>query len=330
METVRQQPIAILGAGSWGTALALYLARLGQEVRLWTCETDHAEIMLAEKMNNRYLPGIPFPPSLVPTLSIKEAVKGVKDILLVVPSEGFRDTINFLKPVLQPTMRLICAAKGLDPLTGQLLHEVKEEMLGTSHPYAILSGPSFAREVAMGLPTAVVIASPNEPFSQELWQRFNSPLFRIHLSTDLVGVEIGGSVKNVIAIATGLSDGLENGANARSVLMTRALEEMMRLGLALGAQSSTFMGLAGIGDLILTCTDNQSRNRRFGLALAKGKNAADAAREISQVVEGKRNAELIAQLAKKTQVTMPIVEMVWNIVQEKMNPTEAMQQLFAH
>jgi glycerol-3-phosphate dehydrogenase (NAD(P)+) len=320
---------AVLGAGSWGTALALHLSRLGQTVHLWTMDAEHAATMQAQRENKRYLPNLTFPPTLHPTHHLIDAVQNVTDILIAVPSAGFRKVLTQLKPLLQPDARIYSATKGLDDKTGQLLHDVVEEIVDKKYPYAVLSGPSFAREVAIGLPTAVVIASHDAAFAQDLSDRFNSPTFRVYISSDVIGVEIGGSVKNVLAIATGISDGMGFGANARSALITRGLAEVVRLGLALGGKLETFMGLAGMGDIILTCTDNQSRNRRFGLALSKGLNASDAAREIGQVVEGQRNAELVMQLALKHHVEMPITAGVCGVLQGKLSPEQAMQELLS-
>lgn len=324
-----QQPIAVLGSGSWGTALALYLSRSGQEVRMWTFESDHVQEMLAEHVNKRYMPGFPFPNTLRPTDSLADAVANVKDILVAVPSVGFRNTYTQLKPLLHADSRIVSATKGLDLETGKLLHEVAFEILQHTVPYAVLSGPSFAREVAEGLPTAVVIASKTPAFAHDLFLRFNSPIFRIHLSTDCEGVEIGGVVKNVQAIACGISDGMGYGVNTRSALITHGLAEMTRLGLAAGGKPETFTGLAGLGDLILTCSDNLSRNRRFGLALGKNIPPAEAEREIGQVVEGKRNVELVVQLARQYKIDMPISEMVWSVLQGKISAKEGMQHLLS-
>lgn len=322
-------PTAILGAGSWGTALALHLSRLGQEVRLWTIDAEHAAVMRREKENKRYLPTLPFPSTLSPTSDLAEALHEVKDVLIAVPSAGFRSTLLLLKPFLSTHSRIYSATKGLDEKTGQLLHEVIEDIFDKKYPYAVLSGPSFAREVAMDLPTAVVIASQSSSFVNDLSNRFNSNTFRVYSSNDVIGVEIGGSVKNVLAIATGLSDGMGFGANARSALITRGLAEIVRLGLALGGKLETFMGLAGIGDILLTCTDNQSRNRRFGLALSKGLSAADAMQEIGQVVEGQRNADLVMQLANKHHIEMPITAAVCHILHGTLTPKEAMHDLLS-
>jgi glycerol-3-phosphate dehydrogenase (NAD(P)+) len=320
---------AVLGAGSWGTALALHLSRLGQSVRLWTMDAEHAAAMQADNENKRYLPTLTFPSHLHATSDLAAAVQDVRDILIAVPSAGFRSTLLQLKPFVKTNTRIYSATKGLDEKTGQLLHQIAEEILGKQCSYAVLSGPSFAREVAIGLPTAVVIASKDATFAQDLSNRFNSATFRVYISTDVPGVEICGSIKNVLAIATGISDGMGFGANARSALITRGLAEVVRLGLALGGQLETFMGLAGMGDIILTCTDNQSRNRRFGLALAQGLSTADAAKEIGQVVEGQRNAELVMQLAQLHQIDMPIISAVYGVLQGQLTPQEAMRHLLA-
>lgn len=329
MTNHHSRPVAVLGAGSFGTALALHLARKGQAVRLWAHEEDSILAMQKERVNTRYMPGFPFPESLQPEVSLEEAVSGVQDILVVVPSIAFRAVLTRLKPYLATEARVVWATKGLDAETGQLLHDVAIEVLGKQHAYAVISGPSFAREVAAELPTAVVAASYDPTFARDLVTCFNSPLFRVYSSSDVTGVEVGGVVKNVLAIAIGISDGMQFGANARSALITRGLAEMLRLGVALGGQAETFMGLAGIGDLVLTCTDNQSRNRRFGLALGLGQTVSNAWQEIGQVVEGKRNAPLIRELAKKHQVDMPIAEAVCDILNGALTPVEAMYQLLS-
>ena len=329
MEGQQQKPITILGAGSWGTALALYLARRGQTVRLWSVEIPEVAAMLAERTNSRYLPGFNFPDQIQPTANLADAVKDIDDVIVAVPSIGYRETLIMLKPLIDDHIRITSATKGLDTDTGQLLNEVAEEIFGKERKFAVLSGPSFAKEVAAGLPSAVVIASRHKTFVIELMQRFNSSIFRIYPSDDVIGVEIGGVVKNVIAIATGISDGMELGANARSALITRGLAEMIRLGVALGGKSETFIGLSGVGDLILTSTDNQSRNRRLGLAIGKGHDIHEAEREIGQVVEGKRNAELVAALAERHNVNMPICETIWEILQGKLKAKEAVEQMLS-
>lgn len=328
--TKKENPIAILGAGSWGTALALYLGRRKQAIRIWSIETAEIKSMQEDKTNNRYMPGFPLPDCILPMIDLAETVNAVDDILIVVPSVGFRQTLISIKPLIKPTARIICASKGLDTQTGQLLGEVAEEILGNKHPFAVLSGPSFAREVAAGLPTAVTVASRHPSLLTDLSQRFNSAIFRVYPSDDVIGVELGSVIKNVIAIATGISDGMGLGTNARSALITHGLNEIIRLGKALGGKPETFVGLSGLGDLILTTTDDQSRNRRLGLAIGKGRNIQEAEREIGQVVEGKRNAELVSMLAERHHIEMPICETVWQILQGKLRAQDVIEDLIFH
>lgn len=313
------KPIALLGAGSWGTALALNLARRGQLVKMWSFDPTEISALIADKMNKRFLPGFEFPSLIEPTADIKTALQDVEDVLVVVPSVGFRNTLKLLQPLIKPTTRVISASKGIDAESGHLLNDLVEEILGKEQPFAVLSGPTFAREVAQGLPAAVMIASQQQPVVTKLIERFDSPLLRAYPSTDIIGVEVGGVVKNVIAIATGISDGMALGANMRSALITLGLAEIARLGMSLGAKLETIMGLAGMGDLILTCSDDQSRNRRFGLAIGRGNNLEQAEREIGQAIEGKRNAELVTNLAQKMNVDMPICATVWQILQGKLD-----------
>lgn len=317
------KPIAILGAGSWGTALALYLGRRGQDVRIWSVDASEITAMQKDKANNRYLPGHALPDNVLPMIDLAETVKEVDDVLMVVPSIGFRETLTKLKSVVTHPIRVVCATKGLDTQTGRLLSDVADELLTQEDKFAMLSGPSFAKEVAAGVPSAVVIACKDKAFQDDLVKRFDSPIFRIDRSDDIIGVEVGGVVKNVIAIATGVADGLEMGTNTRSAIITRGLNEIIRFGIALGGQLNTFIGLSGLGDLILTCSDNQSRNHRLGLAIGKGLSVEQAEKEIGQVVEGKRNAELVLALAKKHQINMPICEIVWQIMQGKVKAKEA-------
>lgn len=329
METTTQKPITILGAGSWGTALALSLSRRGQVVRLWSYEITEIAALLAERTNNQFLPNFAFPDEIQPTANLADALKGIDDVIVAIPSVGFRDVVTMMKPLIEPHTRVICATKGMDTETGQLLNEVVEEILGQDRKYGVISGPSFAREVAASLPTAVVLASKDKGLLQEVADRFNSPIFRVYPSEDVIGVELGGVVKNVIAIATGISDGMGLGTNTRSALITRGLAEIIRLGVAMGGKPETFIGLSGMGDLILTCSDDQSRNRRLGLAIGQGKPVDAAEKEIGQVVEGKRNAELVVAMANKQGVEMPISSAVWEILQGKAKPKEAMQQLLS-
>lgn len=329
MDNQTFKPVTILGAGSWGTAIALYLARRGQTVRLWSFEINEIAALLAERTNTQFLPGYPFPDTIEPTANLVEALKNIDDVIIAVPSVGFRNTLAIMKELIEPNTRVTSATKGLDGETGQLLHEVAAEVLGSNRPYAVLSGPSFAREVAAGLPAAVCIASKNTALRNDLVKRFNSPIFRVYPNDDVIGTEIGGVAKNVIAIATGISDGMELGANARSAIITRGLSEIIALGTAVGGKMETFIGLSGLGDLILTCGDNQSRNRRLGLAIGKGKNMEAAEKEIGQVVEGKNSADLVEKLAAKHHVKMPVCTTVCQILTGKVDAKKTFMSLIA-
>ena len=322
------RPVALYGAGSWGTALAFQLVRQQVPVHLWTNEASHAAQMAKEHCNNLFLPGYPFPDLIQTTADLKAPLHNARYLLLAVPSHGFRSMLEKLSSRLPPDLGVLWATKGLDT-NGEMLHEVAVSLLGNKRPLAVLSGPSFAREVAMGLPTAVVLATTQAEFGQQLAEDFNNHSFRTYPSTDLPGVGTGGVVKNVLAIATGISDGMNLGANARCALITRGLAEMTRLGLALGACAETFTGLACLGDLVLTATDDQSRNRRLGLAIGKGASPDKAEKEIGQVVEGKHNARQLSALAKQHQIEMPITEMVWDVLQNKITPKEALQALLS-
>jgi glycerol-3-phosphate dehydrogenase (NAD(P)+) len=325
----RQQPILVLGAGSWGTALAMVLARNGNTVWLWSREAAHVEEMIHARQNAYFLPDIDFPETLQPITHLEESIAQVNDIIVVVPSHGFRETLNLCAPHLTPTTRVCWATKGLENETGLLLHEVAEEMVGSQRPLAVLSGPSFAKEVASGLPTAVTIASQSHEYAQDLVTLFHNSDFRPYTSTDLIGVQLGGAIKNIMAIAAGIVDGLGFGANTRAALITRGLTEMVRFGTKLGGMSETFMGLAGLGDLVLTCTDDQSRNRRFGYAVGQGYPIKQAESEIGQVVEGVRATHEVNRLAKQKGIDMPIVEQVEHVLQEVCTPLEAVQALLS-
>lgn len=279
-------------------------------------------------MNQHYLPGIALPDLVRVFGDMEQAVAGAQDILLVVPSFAFAQTLLSLKPLINFGTRVAWATKGIDHDSNHLLHELVVEHLG-ERSIAVLSGPSFAKEVAQGLPTAIVVASNNKTFMQNLVARFNQRAFRVYMSEDIIGVQLGGSIKNVIAIAVGASDGLHYGANARSALITRGLAEIMRLGVAMGAQSQTFMGLSGMGDLVLTCTDDQSRNRRLGLTIAQGKSVEAAMEEIGQVVEGVNTVEQVLHLADKYQVEMPICQQVYRVLHGKIQLKDAVVELLS-
>jgi glycerol-3-phosphate dehydrogenase (NAD(P)+) len=277
--------------------------------------------------NQRYLPGISLPEALVVTDNLEQAAQFSDLILLAIPSHAFKKTLLALQPALTNNTKIAWATKGLDPESGSFLHQVILNILGQQTPIALLSGPTFAKEVATGLPTAITIASPQPDFAKQLAKLFHNRYFRAYTNTDIIGTQIGGATKNVLAIAAGIADGLGFGANTRSALITRGLVEMMRLGDALGGRQETFMGLAGLGDLILTCTDNQSRNRRFGLGLGKGQNRDDLIREIDQEIEGISAAQEIFHLAQKYGIDMPITEQTYAVLYQGLSPLSAVKNL---
>lgn len=308
----------------------MQLARSGSRVRLGgVVELDLLEAMVSERENVRYLPGIAFPENLVACPDLGECLAEVRDILIVVPSHGLRDTLTTVLPHLRDDSRICWATKGFELHTGKLPHQVAIEVLGDERPVAVLSGPTFAKEVAEGLPTAMTIASNNEAFGRSLAATISGDNFRAYTSDDFVGVEVGGAIKNVLAIGAGMCDGLGFGANARVALITRGLVELMRLGVALGAEEDTMMGLAGMGDLVLTCTDNLSRNRRMGLALASGKTVDEAQEEIQQVVEGVLAAKAVKEVADQLGIEMPICHQVYRILYEGASPHDAVAALMA-
>jgi glycerol-3-phosphate dehydrogenase (NAD(P)+) len=322
-------PIAVLGAGSWGTALAIQFARAGKPTRLWGRDAAQLSAMRTARCNQRYLPDAAFPEPLQIATTLDSALTGVSDVLVAVPSSGFRQLLVGLAAQLTPEVRIAWATKGFERNTGMLPHQVAHEVLGSSYTMAVLSGPTFAKEVGAGLPTAMVVASADADFAMRIAEDLASPGFRTYVSTDIMGVEIGGAVKNVIALGAGLSDGLGFGANMRVALITRGLAEMTRLGVALGARERTFMGLAGLGDLVLTCTDDQSRNRRCGLALARGLSVDQAMQEIGQVVEGYHAARVLREVARRLKLDLPVCEGICRILFDGATAGEVMRELMA-
>ncbi|HHH43163.1 MAG TPA: NAD(P)-dependent glycerol-3-phosphate dehydrogenase [Gammaproteobacteria bacterium] len=321
--------IAVLGAGSWGTALAMLLRRNGNQVRLWDRDEDHVQRLAADRCNQHYLPGLEFPPGLTPVAELLSALEDADFVLVAVPSAGFRSVLQRVRKAIGPAFNLVWASKGLEPGSARFLHQVVEEELPGHGAMAVLSGPSFAKEVAMGLPTAVTVASANGEYAGQVAQLFHSSRFRAYTSTDVIGVELGGSIKNVLAIAAGISDGLGYGANARAALITRGLAEIMRLGIKMGGRQETFMGLAGVGDLVLTCTDDQSRNRRLGLAIGRGTALEQAVADIGQAVEGLHTARELAALADAQQVDMPITQQVKRVLYDGESASAAVDALLA-
>ncbi len=296
-------------------------------MRLWGRDAAQIEAMRRARVNERYLPGADFPANLEPVASLEEALSDSSTILVSVPSHGLRETLTAAQPFMEAGARICWATKGFELHTGKLPHEVVADVLGDELDMAVLSGPTFAREVGDGLPTALTVAANNPGFATALAVAISSERFRAYTSADMIGVEVGGAVKNVLAIGAGMSDGLGFGANTRIALITRGLVEMTRLGIALGASKETFMGLAGMGDLVLTCTDNLSRNRTMGLKLAAGTDAETAQAEIGQVVEGVMAAEAVHEVADKLGIEMPICQQVYRILYEGVSPREAVGAL---
>lgn len=322
--------VLVLGAGAWGTALAIALARKNLPVKLWGRDSARMQTLQQERRNSRYLRDSEFPASLQAVDSLDNIAADVSDIVIAVPCAGLPDTLRLLVDKnfdLQKT-GVCLACKGLAAQDSELNHELVARQVGEI-PVAVLSGPSFARELAAGLPTAVTVASADADYAARLQQLFHSETLRIYTHDDVIGVEIGGAIKNIMAIAAGIADGLGYGANTRTALITRGLAEVMRLGVAMGGRQETFMGLAGLGDLVLTCTDDQSRNRRLGLALARGQSPAAAAESIGQVVEGARTASIALGMAGRYDVAMPITEQVVAVLEGRRAPHEAVQALLA-
>ena len=328
-ETASATQIAVLGAGSWGTALAIQFARASRPTALWGRDRAHLAELQRERRNARYLPEAAFPPALSIEPDLAAALRDSQDVLVAVPSHGLRETLTAAAPYLGKETRVAWATKGFELATGLLPHEVARQVLGDHVPLAVLSGPTFAREVGSGLPTAMTVASQDPAFAAALARSLSGLNFRAYTSSDIIGVEVGGATKNVLAIGAGISDGLGFGANTRIALITRGLVEMTRLGVALGARKDTFMGLAGLGDLVLTCTDNQSRNRRFGLELASGHDVAAAQRSIGQVVEGVMAARAVREVAQRLKVEMPISEQIYRVIYEGVAPKDAVKELMS-
>ena len=328
MPESQQHRIAVIGAGSWGTALAILLSGNDVYTTLWGHLPEQMKLLQDQRSNEEFLPGIKFPDTLHPCINLEDAMADIDDVLVVVPSHVFRIVLEQIKPYLSDSARVCWATKGLENGTAKLLDEIARECLGDTIPLGVVSGPTFARELAEGLPTAITIASTDSEFSSYMASIMCNHQFRAYTSTDVIGVEIGGAVKNILAIAAGIADGLGFGANTRAALITRGLHEIMRLGTRLGGHAETFMGLAGMGDLVLTCTDNQSRNRRFGIALSNGMSQQQALDSIGQVVEGIQTAKEINRLANKLGIEMPITTQVYRVLYEDLEPRLAVQELF--
>ena len=321
--------LSVIGAGSYGTSLAVSVASKGLQVTLWDRKVERVLQMQRERENSIYLPGIKFPKSLNLTSDLKEAIEDAKIILLVVPSHTFKGILEKIVPYLTPKHRLAWATKGLDRDSGDLLSNTAKAVLPFPVPMAALSGPTFARELALGMPTAIAVAGDDYEFTADLCNLMHTPTFRIYECQDFIGLQLGGAIKNVIAIAAGLSDGLGYGANARTALVTRGLAEMIRLGVALGATERGFMGLSGLGDLILTCTDNQSRNRRFGVMLGQGISVTEALEKIGQVVEGYTMTATLYKLISNMDLQRPICNELYEVLYKGKSGPQAALDLLA-
>lgn len=324
MET--KPTVALFGAGSWGTALAMQLARNGSIVNLWGHDPEHIARLISCGENAAYLPAITLDASIKPTASIEACLQHADVVLIAIPSKAFRVFLKSLKLNISPLTSIFWASKGFEIESGKLLHElVVEELSG--HSYGVVSGPTFAAEVAKGLPAAITCAGNDESATQHFASLLHGSRFRCYTSDDVIGVELGGALKNILAIAVGTADGLGFGANTRAALMTRGLAEVMRLGQKLGARQETLMGLAGLGDLILTCTDDQSRNRRFGLAIGQGKTVAQAVIDVSQTVEGLGATKAVYLMAHEMAIELPIMEQTYYVLYENKKPIDAVTAL---
>lgn len=319
--------VAVLGAGSWGTALAALIARHGHRTVLWGRDAGMISAIAEKRENPRYLPGILLPESLHATTDLAAALHGADLVLVVVPSHAFSETLHALAAHRPAHAGVAWATKGFEPGSGRFLHEVAAEVLGPDVALAVVTGPSFAKEVAIGLPTALTVHSADTVFAQQVADVLHGPAFRAYTGEDMLGAELGGAMKNVLAVATGVADGMQLGLNARAGLITRGLNEMLQLNRALGGQPETLMGLAGLGDLVLTCTGDLSRNRRLGLALGRGQSIPEAVREIGQVVESVQTADEVMRLAQRHAVELPIAEAVHAVLHGRITPADGLRQL---
>lgn len=320
------EKICILGAGSWGSALGLVLAKKGYKVSMWTLNEEQANKINKTRENIDYLPGVLFPNNISVTIDLQDAIVDSKIIVLAVPSQAIRSVSKQIKPFVKDEQILVDVAKGLEKGSGLRLSEVCEQEL-PNNPYVTLSGPSHAEEVAKDIPTTVVVASQDLETAQIVQDTFMSPKFRVYTNPDIVGVELGGALKNIIAFGAGICDGLGYGDNAKAALMTRGIREIGRLGAEMGANTSTFAGLSGIGDLIVTCTSMHSRNRRAGILIGQGKNLEETLKEVKMVVEGITATEVAYEVAKKLNIDMPITNAIYSVLHNGLNPNEVVIEL---
>ncbi len=323
-----ERQITVLGGGSWGTAVAMSLASKGLDVRLWDIDKAHVQSMIEERENKKFLPGAPFPPSLTVCTEEAAAVEGSQVVIFAVPAQFFRSALEAALPLLNKDMIIVNVAKGIEIGSLCRLSEIAGELIPDNR-YVVVSGPSHAEEVCKGLPTTLVAASKDRKAAEEIQELFISDVLRVYTNDDVIGVELGGALKNIIALGAGISDGLGYGDNTKAALMTRGLAEIKRLGVAMGAKPETFSGLSGIGDLIVTCTSMHSRNRRCGIMIGQGTDKKTAIEKVGMVVEGIYTCEAAYEMAVKFGVDMPIVSGIYQILNENRNAGDAVRELMS-
>lgn len=318
--------IGVVGAGSWGTAIAVLLSRKGYNVKLWDVNPERAKKLIVDRENKQYLPGVRFPNALAPTVKIEETLENAELVIFAAPAQQFRVALDNAIPYIKKDAKIVNLAKGLEQKTLLRMSEIAYEKV-LSDNYAVLSGPSHAEEVGTEKPTTVVVASKSKETAQYVQDVFFSDNFRVYTSDDVIGVELGGALKNIIALGAGISDGMGFGDNAKAAMMTRGIAEISRLGVAMGADIHTFSGLSGVGDLIVTCTSMHSRNRRCGILIGEGKAVQQAVETVGMVVEGMYTTQAAYELAQKFDVDMPIVQGIYEIISKNASPNEIVKQL---
>lgn len=318
--------IAVIGAGSWGTALAITLSNKGHEVKIWDVNKQHLQELRTNRENVKYLPGIKFNDNLQPVDTVEEAINDVRMVLFSAPAQHFRSALDNALPYISQDMIVVNVAKGIEQKTLKRMSEIAHDKMANMK-YVTLSGPSHAEEVGLGMPTTVVVASSDIKLAEYVQDIFMTDKFRVYTSADVIGVELGGALKNIIALGAGISDGMGYGDNAKAAMMTRGIAEIARLGVKLGADVHTFSGLTGIGDLIVTCTSMHSRNRRCGIMIGEGMSPKEATGEVGMVVEGMFTTEAAYELAKREGVEMPITEGIYAVINNKIDARDAVNQL---
>ncbi|WP_331655394.1 NAD(P)H-dependent glycerol-3-phosphate dehydrogenase [Aminipila sp.] len=318
--------IAVIGAGSWGTALAITLSNKGHEGKIWDINKEHVQELKEKKENVRYLPGIKFCDRLQPVDTMSEAIEDARMVLFSAPAQHFRSALDNALPYISQDMIVVNVAKGIEQKTLKRMSEIAHDKM-SNMKYVALSGPSHAEEVGLGMPTTVVVASTDIKLAEYVQDIFMTDKFRVYTSSDVIGVELGGALKNIIALGAGISDGMGYGDNAKAAMMTRGSAEIARLGVKLGADVHTFSGLTGIGDLIVTCTSMHSRNRRCGIMIGEGMSPKDATEKVGMVVEGMFTTEAAYELAKKEGIEMPITEGIYAVINDKIDARDAVNQL---